>query len=314
MRDLYRVLGKHNRYDARGKKVVSFATQQQRQNVLEIFMRELYTLGYKPENVRSLKEKHIAAVLDSWEQRFIASEKMSASTLTTRISILRTFFSWIGKQGILDDPTKYLKEPTAIKRTLVSNVDKTWSGQGIDINAKLEEVDKKDPVVGLQFRLQAAFGLRPREAWLLKPHMADKNTHLVVAWGTKGGRSRANVLIDTQDKRDLIDLAKQLAPNLQDSTIPKEHTLKTWRRHFYYVCERCGITRNDGITAHGLRHEYANGKYQELTGFPSLVKGGDKSQVDPDRDNAVRLDIAEDLGHGRAVITGAYIGGRRKAQ
>jgi len=306
MRDLYRVLGRHNRYDARGKKVVGHATQIQRTNVLEIFIRELYAQDYKPANVKSLREKHIAVVLAKWE-----AEGKSPSTMTTRISILRTFFDWIGKPGILADPMKYLKNPASLKRSHVATKDKTWSGQAINLDEKFAEVEAKDPVVGLQFRLQVAFGLRPREAWMLKPHMADKITHLVVAWGTKGGRTRSNVSIDTERKRALLELAKQYAPNLHDSTIPKQYTLKSWRDHFYYICRQCGITRKAGIVAHGLRHEYANNKYEQLTGQPSPIRGGERGVVSPELDRAARFDIAEDLGHSREGITGAYIGGKR---
>ena len=62
--------------------------------------------------------------------------------------------------------------------------------------------------------------------------------------------------------------------------------------------------------AYGLRHEYANNKYEQLTGQPSPVRSGDNGQVDRDLDRAARLDIAEDLGHSREEITRAYIGGK----
>lgn len=305
IRDLYRVLGKHNRYDARGRKVVSYATQAQRQNVLEIFLRDLYGLGYQPVNVRSLREKHIAAVVGQWEK-----SKLSPATMTTRLSILRTFFGWIGKHGILQDRMKYLRDPASIKRSYVTRIDKSWSHKRIDINAKFAEVDKHDKVVGLQLRLQVAFGLRPKEAWLLRPHMADKGSYLVVAWGTKGRRDRANTPIDSEEKRALLRSARQYAASPNDSTIPKAYTLKSWRAHFYYICRLCGISREDGIVAHGLRHEYANNKYQALTGQPSPVRGGDPRQLDRALESAARMDIAEDLGHSREAIVGAYIGGR----
>ena len=45
-------------------------------------------------------------------------------------------------------------------------------------------------------------------------------------------------------------------------------------RHYYQVVRACGITRVDGITSHGLRHQYSNERYQELTGVDSPVRGG----------------------------------------
>jgi hypothetical protein len=59
-----------------------------------------------------------------------------------------------------------------------------------------------------------------------------------------------------------------------------------------------GITKAAlGITAHGLRREYANDRYEDFAGVASPVRGG--SAIARADDRAVRLRLAEELGHSR---------------
>ena len=78
------------------------------------------------------------------------------------------------------------------------------------------------------------------------------------------------------------------------------------KNHYYHVLRSCRITRVDGLTGHGLRHGYANDRYQQLAGQPSPVRSGTTS--DPDTDQAARLEVAEELGHSRESVTTHYLG------
>ncbi len=69
-----------------------------------------------------------------------------------------------------------------------------------------------------------------------------------------------------------------------------------------------GISRKDGITSHGLRHERLNEIYRELTGQPSPVKGGARGISATHTDKIARQEIAEVAGHSRDSISSAYIG------
>jgi hypothetical protein len=171
--------------------------------------------------------------------------------------------------------------------------------------AKLAEVAEKDARVGLQMALQAIFGLRAREAMQLRPHMADKGPYLALTVGTKGGRDRV-VPIDTPEKRELIDKAKTFAASKLASTSDPNKTLAQVKNHYYHVLRSCGITRAEGLTSHGLRHGYANDRYQQITGDLSPVRGG--RTLDTESDQAARLEIAEELGHSRGSVTTHYLG------
>ncbi len=88
---------------------------------------------------------------------------------------------------------------------------------------------------------------------------------------------------------------------------PNRYNFKQWRNHYYYVCQKSGISRQEGITSHGLRHERLNEIYQEITGIESPVKTGNPNS-NWDIDKTARQEIAEIAGHTRLSIAGAYLG------
>ncbi len=63
---------------------------------------------------------------------------------------------------------------------------------------------------------------------------------------------------------------------------------------------------------HGLRHAYAQQRYEELTGWKSPAVGGPtfKSLTSEQRklDLEVRLVISRELGHEREQVTAVYLG------
>ena len=139
----------------------------------------------------------------------------------------------------------------------------------------------------------------------LRPNVADKGSYLALTVGTKGGRDRV-VPIDTPEKRELIDKAKTFAASKLASTSDPNLTLAQAKNHYYHVLRTCGITRANGLTSHGLRHGYANDRYEQISGTPSPVRGG--TPPDRETDQAARLEVAEELGHSRESITTHYLG------
>jgi len=192
-------------------------------------------------------------------------------------------------------------------RTSIASQDRSWSARGIDVTAKINEIRQKDPRVSLQVELQAAFGLRAREAMQLRPHFADKGSYLSITHGTKGGRDRVEP-IRTPEQRALLERAKTFCASHSSSTSDPKRKLHQWKNHYYQVVRAFGITRKDEIVSHGLRHQYANDRYQELTGTDSPVRGGDS--VEKSTDKAARSVVAEELGHSREGVTTHYLGRR----
>ncbi len=63
---------------------------------------------------------------------------------------------------------------------------------------------------------------------------------------------------------------------------------------------------------HGLRHAYAQNRYEELTGWQCpAVDGPESKALTPEQlkaDREARLIISRELGHEREAVVGAYIG------
>jgi integrase len=146
---------------------------------------------------------------------------------------------------------------------------------------------------------------RREEAIKFAPGHADKGDHLLLkpSW-TKGGKART-IPVRTEAQRDVLDRAYRLAGG--GSLIPSERNyrqqLRVYERH----------TANAGLSnLHGLRHQYAQTRYEELTGWKAPAAGGpparelDTAQRAEDRE--ARLIISRELGHERAGIVTVYCG------
>lgn len=70
---------------------------------------------------------------------------------------------------------------------------------------------------------------------------------------------------------------------------------------------RAGLSRMDG-----LRHAYAQNRYEELTGWKTPAAGGPGSRAltpeQPAADPQARLTISRELGHECEGITASYLG------
>ena len=301
-RELQTILKQHNWKSARGNGRASFETQAKRAEVLYSGFETLYSvLNYKIESIFNFREHHMKQLAHYWEENGIKD-------IQTRISTFRVFCHiWLGKPGMIRESERYVRNPDSVRRRCATNVDKSWSGQGIDPLALIAKVAAINPRVAIILELMFAFGLRVKEALLLRPYLADKAELLAISRGAKGGRQRVTEILSVV-QRDVLERTKAFAEKKTSSMIPADRTFNSYRKYFYRVCNRAGIGRKFGIVPHGLRHEYANKKYEEITGDRSPIKGGKLGTVDPGLDDYARADIAEHLGHSRRNIVSAYLG------
>jgi len=302
---LLAILDRHNWAHATRAKGVSFKTMEERRLFFFAFFRELRTFGYWIDP-RSLATRHLQVMVDAW-----LSRDLSAATVQRYLSHLRVFCDWIGKPGMVPELAKLTTTPERFERTYVAEESKAWSDRGAVTGDVIARADAIDPYVGAQLRMQQAFGLRVKEALMLRPHVSviesDGRSVLVVKRGTKGGRRR-EVPIDSDMKRDAIAHAQKFCVGVDRSLADPARTLSQAYRRFYYVMEQLGVTIAQlGITAHGLRHDFSSGEYEAHAGEPPPVRGG--SAVNRDTDTQARLAVAEQLGHARKQISGAYLGG-----
>lgn len=285
------------------KRDASLSTQRLYAKRLGSCVRELYSLNIKIQKLSELSRKHIVRLTALWEQ-----DQRSASTMANKVTVLRRFGTWIGKPDLCPALPDLLSDPNRAKRHYSALTSKAISARNIDPEMLFQDMDKHSLVTGLQLRLQLAFGLRVQETVMFKPFASDRGKELFVMDGTKGGKARL-IPITTPEQRRLIDEAKVMASAnakgiLSDS--PKRKLQQSvWR--YYYLCKKIGLTQKDlGCTSHGLRHEFANNVYRDITGTESPVNGGQR--LPAHIDHAAQLEVSQVLGHARRSITSAYLG------
>lgn len=268
----------------------SHATQADRQRSLTLAARQLREAGFRQMRATSLKGEHVEALLQRWQ-----AEGLSAGTIKNRVAHLRWWAEKIGKAGILPADNTRLGIPD---RRYVTNESKAKElGDGLDRIT--------DPHVRMSLRLQAAFGLRREESIKFQPRYADRGGHIAIkgSWA-KGGRDRT-VPITTPEQRMVLDEAHRLAG--VGSLIPANKTYIQQRHVYDGQCKAAGLSN-----MHGLRHQYAQMRYEALTGWKAPAVGGlGKAQLNANHrmsDQHARQQISRELGHERLKVTSIYLG------
>jgi site-specific recombinase XerC len=269
----------------------SYATRYARERILTQIANQLYEMGFRNMRARSLKPKHVEALVERWK-----AEGLSAGTIKNRMTELRWWAEKIAKQGVIAKSNAHYG---IAKRQYVTNTNKARELTAADLTKV------NDPYTRLSLKLQVTFGLRREESIKIRPQWADRGDKLVLmdSWA-KGGRER-EIPISTQEQRALLETAKNFAGS--GSLIPKEMNYKGQLNRFKDQCAQAGIRH-----VHGHRHYYAHVRYQQLTGWACPAKGGPRSkQLTPEQksiDSEARTTITEELGHYRTQITAAYLG------
>jgi site-specific recombinase XerC len=269
----------------------SYATQADRERALSLIADQLHLEGYRHLRATSLKAKHVESLVRRWQ-----TEGLSAGTMKNRMTQLRWWAEKIGKPNIL---ARGNAAYGIVDRVYVTNLSK---GRELSED-QLARVS--DPYSALSLRFQAEFGLRRQESILIRPEGADQGERLLLqaSW-TKGGRAR-EIPIRTQAQRTLLDEAKTLAG--KGSLIPESLRYKDQLERFKSQCRQAGIHN-----VHGLRHQYAQTRYREETGWACPACGGPTSrQLTLEQkalDQEVRLMISQEMGHGREQVTAVYLG------
>ncbi len=278
-------LCKHNRDG-------SHETQYKRKNSLLLMAHQLeYELGYPRMGVTSLKEKHVVRLINHWQQQGLA-----ISTIKARMSFVRWWAEKVNKSNIIDRDNSHYGIG---RRQYVPTESKACD---IDFE-KLKTI--KDPYVVASVKLVQEFGLRKEEAIKFTPKYADKGDYILLksSW-CKGGKERT-VPILTQAQREALNHAWQVAGN--GSLIPTNKLYSQQKNRYEKLSNKAGFKK-----LHGLRHRYAQLRYEALTGWKCFINGGPKTkELTPEQkrsDKEARLIISRELGHERLQVTVSYIG------
>ena len=267
----------------------SHSTRAARKHILLQAADTLHELGYRKLKPEGLKPKHVEALVARWK-----SEQLSAGTIKNRMSHLRWWAGAVGKPAIIARENEFYQIE---KRVYVTGENKA---RDLD-EEKLAKVT--DQYTRMSLRMQAAFGLRREEAIKFSPTYADKGDRIVLkpSW-TKGGRAR-EIPIRNEAQRQLLDGVHRFAG--RGALIPPNKNYVQQMRTYERNTVKAGLDRN-----HGLRHAYAQTRYEELTGWECPAVGGpDRKTLTPEqreRDIQAREKISAELGHSRPQIVAQY--------
>lgn len=269
----------------------SFATQANRANILNQAARTLQDAGYKNLAAESLKPKHVDCLLNAWK-----ADGLSEGTMKNRMAAVRWWAEKVNKPNVVPSTNdaagigrrSYVREETKAQ-VLNSEQLAKLGHERLQVSLLLEQV----------------FGLRREEALKFQPAVADKGQAIELkgSW-CKGGRERT-VPLTTALQREVLDRAHQLAG--KGSMIPPEKSYKAWLATYEKATNQAGLRE-----LHGLRHGYAQQRFEVLTGFKAPVAGGPRREALSEQqkalDYAARMQISAELGHGREEITAVYLG------
>lgn len=268
----------------------SYSTQKDREKILQMIANELHDLGFKRMESKSLKPKHVEAIIKSYTER-----ELSLGTIKNRLSAIRWWAEKINKKNVVSKDNAFYGIGSRSFNTGVSKAR--------DITK--ETLDKIDnPYLKISLALQKAFGLRREEAIKFIPQYADHGTfiRLKASW-CKGGRER-EIPVRTEEQTDVLKRAHMIAG--KGSLIPSDLMYVQQMRLYERETVKAGLSK-----LHGLRHLYAQQRYKELTGWESPVSGGPATKLlsneEFKRDRLARLAISQELGHERIEITNSYL-------
>jgi len=126
--------------------------------MLTLMANQLHALGYRGMTARSLKPKHIEALVKHW-----FDQGLSIGTLKNRMAVIRWWAHKVDKQNVVARSNKHSGIPD---RRFLTNESKAKTVT----RSQLDQV--RDEHVRMSLELQQAFGLRREEAMKFQPSFA----------------------------------------------------------------------------------------------------------------------------------------------
>ncbi len=280
----------------RNLSIQSYTTRADTRLMLIRCIKDLHELGFKVGHLKGIKERHVEALVTHWK-----TQNKSPATIKNYMSKLRTVSRYFGNGAMLSTNNSSYQIDN---RSNVSVVNKAITN--VDFSRC------ENPYIRLSLEGQALFGFRREESLkftLSQAHVGDVLS-IKPSW-TKGGIGRV-IKIRTNEQREWLSRVHQLVKR-GESLIP---TNKTYKQHLSTYQTQVGAM---GLhKCHGLRHAYAQKRYQELTayfdeqkkGLLPPIQGGksykELSPVEKEIDQRARHILSLELGHTRASITKIY--------
>lgn len=187
---------------------------------------------------------------------------------------------------------------------------RTRTNQTVTREQSSHAIAQLSPRTAAIANLARELGLRSKEASLLNAQKAlveaTEKRIVAIEAGTKGGRFREIPIVHSRQIEALRNAAEIQATHY--SLVPTEQTWAQFREG--ELRDGRELLKKNGVAGyHELRAAYAAERYADLTGYNAPVNGGKIEDKKVDFDS--RLKISNELGHGRAEVLNAYVGGKK---
>ncbi|MDY6895615.1 MAG: integrase domain-containing protein [Thermotogota bacterium] len=276
------------------------------------FEKTLRELGYGVKKWCNITNKHVGAVVDRWKE-----EGLKAGTIKNYLSPVRIICKYHGNDRIHKDNKEFKIE----NRKNVTNKDKSLPQEVYEkvVKELKSNGDAHHQRVAAQLQLARELGLRVEESRKFSIIGLRQDGRVFISYGTKGGLDRF-IHEPTEKGIDAIKYVKFLVG--KSNLIPKNMSEAQWQKKYYSILKNYGITKKDaGSSSHGLRHAYAQERYESMTGFKPPCKFESKQAFRINAENLkgavwhkldkdARLILKSELGHGpeRDDVVSQYLG------
>ena len=302
-----------------GSARTSFAHRQEASR----FVDTLRELGYGVQKWQNVTNAHVAAVAERWTRGDENGEgKLAVATVKEYLSGVRAVAASYGNDGIREknDFRDANGEQIVGARVYVTNETKGVSEEKYQAAlARLESGEQGENGLRLaaQMRVMHDCGLRHEEARKMNPGESLRTGDgLDIFRGTKGGLRREHDELTPAGREAVEGLRPFIGAH--GNSMPDGMSERQWERLAYRIAANVGISRAEaGASFHGLRHEWAQDRYEKLAGFPCPCRGGTPEQAREAAgedwrvvDREARLTLKFEMGHGpdRDSVVSGYIG------
>ena len=257
--------------------------------------------NYRLQKFKNVEDRHFRAYAEHLK------ENNEATTIQTDLSGIRYFHEKSGSKNKLSENVQL-----NLPKRAVGKEDRSWTPEEIGkARVVAREMGRIDVEISLD--LVPTFGLRIEELCRLKvEHLmhAKENEQLIVQG--KGKKVRPIPVDEDQMKiiKKYLDYAKVsgrapgdylISSSEKNGVLHEKRSLQNWmtfhRKKFMDenradMKEEGKKPRHETISWHGLRHSYAQRRFEEV------------SKVSPEKAKSV---VSHDLGHGRDTVTPIYL-------
>jgi integrase len=265
---------------------------------------------FKLQKFSNIRDKHITAYV-----QYLKDSGCSSSTIKTDLSGIRFFHRLSGEKFNLPDNSQL-----NLQKRSIGNKDRAWTDEEIGRALTLAKtMGRTDIYYAIQF--SSSFGLRLEEVCRCTvSHLKEALQNGELYTKGKGGQERYVPIVSLVQHSVLEDVIayaqskkkaktdKVFAEGFRGGTLSAKRKIQNWisnHRHKFQddirksdlslSTEKNKKPKISAISFHGLRHYYAQSKYNALIN-------------DPD----AKQKISEELGHHRKSITNIYLNTSQK--